>query len=157
MEGKMKGLTIGQLARKTQVNVETVRFYERKGLLPRPPRRESGYREYPPDAVARLQFIKRAKELGFSLKEILDLFSLRVDPHTSCGDVKKRADHKIADIEEKIRTLQEMKKALTKVVGLCHGVGPTSQCPILDLLDPEKSIKTENWEKKDRRDLDEEE
>jgi MerR family copper efflux transcriptional regulator len=157
MEVKMKGLTSGQLAGKAQVSVETVRFYERKGLLPRPPRRESGYREYPPDAAARIQFIKRSKGLGFSLKEILELFSLRMDPDTTCGDVKKRADHKIADIEEKIRTLQEMKKALTKLVALCHGVGPTSQCPILELLDPGKSIKTGNWKKKNRRDLDEEE
>ena len=131
----MEILTIGQLAKKAQVNVETVRFYERRGLLPKPPQRESGYREYPPDAVARLQFIKRAKELGFSLKEILELFSLRVDPDTTCGDVKKRAEHKIADIEEKIRTLQGMKKALSRLVGQCRGRGPTGECPILEALD----------------------
>ena len=132
----MEILTIGQLAKNAQVNVETVRYYERRGLLPKPPRRESGYREYPLDAVARLQFIKRAKELGFSLKEILELFSLRIDPHTTCGDVKKRAEHKIADIEERIRILQGMKKALAKLAGQCKGRGPTTECPILDALKP---------------------
>lgn len=153
----MEILTIGQLAKKAQVNVETVRYYERRGLLPKPPRRESGYREYTPAAVACLQFIKQAKELGFSLKEIVELLSLRVDPGTTCGDVKQRAEAKIADIDKKIQAFQRMKKALTKLVGLCHGVGPISQCPILELLDPGKSIKTENWKKKDGGDLDEEE
>jgi MerR family mercuric resistance operon transcriptional regulator len=111
-EGIMRSITIGQLARKGRVNVETIRYYERRGLIPEPPRRESGYRQYSQDAVARIHFIKRAKELGFSLKEISELLFLRVDPYTTCGDVKKRAEVKIADIEEKIRDLQRMKEAL---------------------------------------------
>ncbi len=130
----MKNLTIGQLAKEAQVNVETVRYYERRGLLPEPPRRESGYRLYSPSDIVRLQFIKRAQELGFSLKEILELFALRVHPQTTCGDVKRRAEAKIADIEEKIHALQEIKAALTKLVSLCSGSGPTSECPILEAL-----------------------
>ena len=131
----MKDLTIGQLAKKAQVNVETVRYYERRGLIPKPPRRKSGYRQYSQDIVARIQFIKRAKELGFSLKETSGLLSLRVDPSTTCGDVKRRAEAKIADIEERIQDLQRMKKALTKLVALCSGEGPTSECPIMEMLD----------------------
>jgi len=135
----MESLTIGQLAKKAQVNVETVRFYERKGLLPQPPRRGSGYREYPQDTVTRIQFIRHAKDLGFSLKEIAELLALRVDPNTTRRDVKRRAESKIADINEKIQTLKEMKKALTKLVGLCRGRGPTSGCPILEALDSKKN------------------
>lgn len=134
----MKNLTIGQLAKRAEVNIETIRFYERRGLMPKPLRRESGYRQYSDDDIARLRFIRRAKELGFSLKEILELLSLRVDPDTTCGDIKRRAEVKIADMEEKIKTLQRMKKALTKLASTCRGRGPTSECPILEILDSEK-------------------
>src|SRR6266852_273541 len=91
----MKPLTIGQVARQAGVGVETVRFYERQGLLEEPSRRESGYRQYPEDVVARLRFIRRAKELGFSLKEIAELIALRLDPATMCSDIKERAEAKI--------------------------------------------------------------
>ena len=131
----MPAMTIGQVARQAGVGVETVRFYERTGLLTAPPRRASGYRQYAQEAVTRLQFIKRAKELGFSLKEITELLSLRVDPETTCGEVKQRAEAKIADIEAKLRDLQRMKEALTTLVAACSGSGPTSQCPILDALE----------------------
>ncbi len=131
----MGSLTIGQLAKKALVNVETVRYYERRGLIPKPSRRGSGYRQYSQDTITRIRFIKRAQELGFSLKEISELLSLRVDPDTTCGDVKRRADLKIADIEEKIQTLQRIKKALSKLVTLCSGQGPTSECPIMGVLD----------------------
>lgn len=134
---KMRNLTIGQLARKVRVNVETIRYYERRRLIPEPPRRESGYRQYSEDAVSRIRFIRRAKELGFTLKETLELLSLRVDPDTTCGDVKRRAEVKIADVKEKILTLQGMKKALTKLVASCRGRGPTSECPILEALNSE--------------------
>ena len=127
-------LTIGQLAKKAKVNVETIRYYERRGLIPEPPRRGSGYRQYSEYDMARIQFIKRAKDLGFSLKEILELLSLRVDPDTTCGDVKKRAEVKIVDIEEKIRVLQRVRNALEKLVTSCRGRGPTSECPILEAL-----------------------
>ena len=131
----MENLTTGRLAQKAQVNVETVRYYERRGLIPEPPRGNSGYRQYSQDAVARIRFIKRAKELGFSLQEISELLSLRVDPETTCGDVKGRAEAKIADIEGKILALQSMKGALANLVASCSGDGPTSECPILEALD----------------------
>jgi MerR family mercuric resistance operon transcriptional regulator len=130
----MGNLTIGQLARKAQVNVETIRYYERRGLMPEPPRRESGYRQYSEPDVTRIKFIRRAQTLGFTLKEISELLSLRVDPDTTCGDVRKRAEVKIADMEEKIKALQRMKKALTKLASTCRGRGPTSECPILEML-----------------------
>jgi MerR family mercuric resistance operon transcriptional regulator len=133
----MKPLTTGQVARYAGVGIETVRFYERQGLLEEPTRRESGYRQYREDVVARLRFIKRAKELGFSLKEIKELLALRVDPDTTCAEVKSRAEAKIADIEEKIQALWRIKKALVKLTKACSGRGPTSECPILDALDKE--------------------
>ena len=134
----MKSLTIGQLAKRAEVNIETIRFYERRGLIPEPPRRDSGYRQYSEGDVIRILFIRRAKELGFSLKEILELLSLKIDPDTTCGDIKRRAETKIADIDQKIRTLQGMKRALAKLVTLCRGRGPTSECPILETLDSGK-------------------
>jgi MerR family mercuric resistance operon transcriptional regulator len=134
----MRLLTIGQLAKQAGVGVETVRFYERQGLLDAPPRRESGYRQYGREVVARLQFIRRAKELGFSLKEIRELLSLRVDPGTTCDQVKKRAEAKITDIDAKLRDLRRMKRALKQLAAACSGRGPVSQCPILDALEPPK-------------------
>ena len=93
-------MTIGLVARRAGVGVETVRFYERQGLIEEPPRRPSGYREYDDEVVSRLGFIRRAKELGFTLKEIKELLSLRRDPSTPAADVKRRAEAKIADIED---------------------------------------------------------
>lgn len=134
----MKPLTIGQVARQAGVGVETVRFYERKGLIENPARRTSGYRQYGEDVVDRLRFIREAKELGFTLNEIGELLSLKLDPSSSCAEVKGRAESKIAAIEEKIRTLQRMKRVLAKLTRTCRGNGPTSECPILDALDSNK-------------------
>ncbi len=131
----MKGLTISKAARHAGVGVETIRFYERKELIPRPPRPVSGYRQYPTQTVSRISFIKRAKKLGFTLKEIKDLLELRIDPSRTCEDVRRRAEAKISDIEEKIRSLQKMKKALAKLKGACSGRGPVSECPILEALE----------------------
>ena len=128
-------LTIGKLAKKAQVNTETIRYYERRGLISRPPRPHSGYRQYPYETVKRIDFIKRAKELGFSLKEIGDLLSLRVDPTTSCSDIKIRTETKIEAIEQKIKTLKKMKNALLDVSRACSGRGPISECPILEALE----------------------
>src|SRR4051812_35457550 len=97
-----KGLTVGQVAGRAGVGVETVRFYEREGLLERPSRLPSGYRQYDAGVVARLRFIRRAKELGFTLNEIGELLSLRLDPDTTAADVRRRAEGKLADIEAKI-------------------------------------------------------
>jgi len=132
----MKPLSIGQAARRAGVGVETIRFYERQGLLEVPPRRASGYRQYDESVVARLQFIRRAKDLGFTLHETKDLLSLRVDPKTTCQDVKGRAQVKIAEIDEKIRQLQRMRKALSNLTKACGSRGPISECPILECLDP---------------------
>ncbi len=131
----MKTFTIGQVAREARVGVETVRFYEREGLIEEPSRRASGYRQFDEAVVDRLRFIREAKELGFTLNEIKELLSLKLDPASSCGNVKDRAEVKIADIEEKIRTLQRMKRALVKLTKACSGDGPTSECPILESLD----------------------
>lgn len=131
----MKDVTTGQLAKQAQVNIETIRYYERRGLVPEPPRRQSGYRQYAPDTVKRITFIKRAQELGFSLKEIQELLSLRVDPGTTTGDIKGRAEAKVADIKAKIHDLERMKKALMRLAASCSGRGPTSECPILDALE----------------------
>lgn len=124
-------LKTGELAREAGVNVETIRFYERKGLLPEPPRRSSGYREYPFGAVRRIRFIQRAKELGFTLREIKGLLELRVDPETTCDVVRERATEKIADVKHKIADLRKIEKALRKLTDSCSGSGPKDDCPIL--------------------------
>ncbi len=131
-------LTIGELARSAGVGVETIRFYEREGLLEEPPRRPSGHREYPEAEVTRLLFIRRAKDLGFTLAETRELMSLRADRSARCGEVKKRTQEKIADIERRIRTLQRMRRVLKKVYAACDGERiPISECPILEALDKE--------------------
>src|SRR5262249_21537463 len=112
--------------------------YEREGLLQEPSRKESGYRQYPGDVVTRLRFIRRAKELGFTLKEIKELLALRVDPSTTCREVKEQAEAKIAHIEGKIASLVRMKEALVKLATVCRGRGPTSECPILEALESEE-------------------
>ena len=141
----MENLTIGQIAKRTQLNVQTVRYYERRGLILKPPRSKSGYRQYSKEAITRIYFIKRAKELGFSLNEISELLSLRVDPDTTCDMVKAHARIKVADIECKIAALQKMKVALVKLTKSCQGAGPTSECPILDFLEAQTD-ETENQE-----------
>ena len=128
-------LRIGQLAKRSQVNIETVRYYERRGLIPNPPRGESGYRQFPQDVVGRIRFIKHAQGVGFTLKEVSELLSLRVDPKTTCADVKKRAEMKVAEIEKKIEALDKMRKALLTLRAACRGRGPSSECPILEALD----------------------
>jgi len=133
--GRVKDVTRGQLAKAAQVNIETIRYYEKRGLIPEPPRRESGYRQYAPDTVGRITFIKRAQGLGFSLREITELLSLRVDPGTTSADIKMRAEAKLTDIDTKLRDLKMMKTALMKLTVACRGRGPISECPILDALE----------------------
>lgn len=131
----MKPLTIGQVAQRSGIGIETVRFYERQGLLLKPARSPSGYRQYQADVVNRLRFVQRAKELGFALKEIKELLSLKIATGTSCEQIKQRSQAKIEDIEGKIRTLQRMKRALSKLVAACGTNGPVCECPILDALE----------------------
>src|SRR3954465_12227877 len=116
-----KSLTIGKVAGRAGVGVETVRFYERQGLLAEPDRRASGYRQYAEGVVARLRFIRRAKELGFTLKEIRELLALRLGDTATRSDVRKRAQAKVADIEERMHDLQRMKDTLLKLTATCRG------------------------------------
>ena len=134
----MSTLSIGEVARRSGVGVETVRFYERGGMIEEPPRRPSGYRQYPEDVIVRIQFIRRAKELGFTLKEIKELLSLRMDSSTQCEDIRQRSITKIDDIETRIAVLERMKAALVKLTAACDGQGSVSDCPILDFLDVEE-------------------
>jgi len=134
----METLTIGQVARQAGVGVETIRFYEREGLLAEPPRRTSGYRQYSEEVVKRLRFIKRAQTLGFSLKEITELLMLRVDAQTACDEVRQHTEAKIAEVERKLIELQRMRQALIQVTSLCTGQGPDSRCPVLDALDQQE-------------------
>jgi MerR family mercuric resistance operon transcriptional regulator len=135
MDTRAAGLTIGKVAHSAGLAIDTVRYYEREGLLEKPARTASGYRHYTPDAVARLRFIRQAKELGFSLHEIKELLSLRVTPGKSCADVKARAEHKIADVDRRIESLKRVRGALVKLTSACSGRGPVSQCPILEALE----------------------
>lgn len=130
----MPNLTIGQLAKAAGVNIETIRFYERHGIIPEPPRRSSGYRQYSAEFVTRIRFIKRAQELGFSLKEIEELLALRVDSQTVCSDVQRRAEAKVHTIEQKIQMLQKMKQILLELLAHCHAQEPTGACPLLEVL-----------------------
>ena len=131
----MNTLTIGRLAKESGVHIETVRYYERCGLIPRPAKPSSGYRKYPDGMVARIRFVKNAQALGFSLKEIGELLELRVDPDSTCDDVREQAESKLADISDKIRALQRMKATLVKLIKSCHTGTPTEACPILDELE----------------------
>lgn len=130
----MSALTIGKVAQQAGIGVETVRFYTREGLLPEPPRRSFGIRTYPTETVQRLRFIQRAKQLGFSLKEIRELLDLRVSPDVTCADVRRLATAKVSDIEDRIRDLQRMRKALRSLAEHCQGSDPIGDCPILDHL-----------------------
>ena len=131
----MPSYTIGQLARLSGAGVETIRYYERAGLIAEPPRRPSGYRQYPQDSLGRLRFIRHAKDLGFSLKDIKELLELRVAPGTTCADIRERAEEKISEVRAKRETLRRIERALTKLTAACRGRGPTSDCPILDALE----------------------
>ena len=105
-------LSIGKIAKRAGVSVETIRFYEREGLIEEPARKESGYRQYIEVDVKKLIFIQRAKGLGFSLKEIKGLMTLRADPKTTSREIKQAAQSKLDDIEKKIKMLQSMRRSL---------------------------------------------
>lgn len=124
-------LTSGQLAKKSGVGVETLRFYEREGLLPVPARLASGYRQYPAGAVERVRFVRRAQLLGFQLKDIKELLALRDDPDAKSREVRDKAVAKLADIDQRIRDLEAMRADLTQLVAACDGSGPAAHCPIL--------------------------
>ena len=128
-------LRTSELARNGRVNPQTLRYYEREGLLPEPPRLNSGYRLYPESAVSRIRFIKRSQELGFTLDEIRDLLALRVDKQRDRGEVRRIAKTRLAEIDARIQSLQTMRTALEHVARNCQGHGPADECPILLAID----------------------
>jgi len=130
----MASLRTAEVARQAGVNIETLRFYERKGILAEPPRRASGYRDYPPETVSRVRFIKRAQELGFSLREIKELLELTTVPRAKSGRVRQLAQSKLAEIDHKIQDLEAMKRTLTDLVCACDGRSPLTSCPIIESL-----------------------
>jgi len=131
----MRQKTIGWVAKEADVNVQTVLYYERRGLLPAPSRSLSGYRLFGKDTVQRIRFIKRAQELGFSLKQVTALLALQGRQDTNCAEVSDMAADHLADIEQKIHDLECMRAALIPLVNACPGKGPLKACPILDSLD----------------------
>lgn len=127
--------TIGRLAKAVGVNVQTVRYYERLNLLGPTARKPSGYRLYGPDEERRLRFIKNAQALGFTLHEIAELLNLRVSSAARCGDVQQRAQAKLKQVEAKVRDLQNLAKALRRLIRTCEAGQPTNRCPILQSLE----------------------
>jgi MerR family copper efflux transcriptional regulator len=130
----MRDLTIGKAARDAGVGVETIRFYEREGLIQQPPK-GAGYRTYAPDLVARIRFIRQAQGIGFSLKETRELLALRADPKADCAEVRAQAEHKIAEVDGKIAELLRVRAALETVVASCPGQGGLEGCTILEALE----------------------
>ena len=134
-------MRIGEVARDAGVRVDTVRYYERERLLSPVDRRPSGYREFTEDAVRRIRFIRRAQELGFTLREIRELLELRMEAGASCGDVRERAEEKLEAVEEKLRDLRAIESTLRSLISACEDSRPVGECPILESLDedsPEK-------------------
>jgi MerR family transcriptional regulator, copper efflux regulator len=132
----MEGLLIGEVATRAGVIVETVRFYERERLIPLVPRGRSKYRRYPLAIVQRIRFIRRSKELGFTLEEIRDLLALR-DREGGCGKVRARAIDKIAALDERMAALARMRAALADLAETCSDEPNDMHCPILHALDEE--------------------
>lgn len=131
----MKKYTIGQLAQLANINIQTIRFYERKGIIPKPDRKPSGYRLFTDDDVKRLNFILLSKNHGFSLQEIKELLDLRIDSKSSCDEVRLLAEKKVKMMSAKINELQSMKGVLEKLVASCHKSEYSSDCPILEALE----------------------
>lgn len=128
-------MTISKVAAEAGVNVQTLRYYERRGILEEPARTASGYRQYEPEAVNRIRFIKRAQELGFTLDEAHQLLGLRVQHGAACGPVEARARENLSRVEEKIRQLSRMRGVLRDLIEACRGRQGTEECPILEALD----------------------
>ena len=127
-------MRIGAAAEQAGVNVQTLRYYERRGLLPRPPRRTSGYREFPDDAVRMVRFIKRAQDLGFTLDEIEELLRLRQDKRRDRVRIRAVTEKRVRQIERKVAELLAMKQALSHLLHCCKA-GSTLECPIIEALD----------------------
>ena len=129
----MASLTIGKVAKAARVNVETVRYYERRGLI-KQPKSTSGFREYPRDVIARIQFIRRSQQLGFTLAEIAELLRLSNSTSAKRDAIKKLAQEKLASIQERIVDLQRIEQTLSELVHECSGQGPVHGCPIIEAI-----------------------
>lgn len=125
------GLTIGQLAKKAEINLETIRYYERRGIIERPDKPATGYRQYSNDVLQRLLFIKRAKALGFNLDEIQNLLLLAVG---HCIEIQSLAEQKLDQVQYKIRDLQRLEDVLADLVRQCNASADKAPCPIVDAL-----------------------
>ncbi len=135
----MREMTIGKAARKAGVGIETIRFYERRGLIEQPPKPlEGGFRVDPDGTVERSRFIRQAQELGFSLREIDELLSLRADPSTDAGDVRKRATAKLEEVDRKLAQLERIRAALEELVAACPGSGALRACSIMEVLEGQR-------------------
>ena len=130
----MRCLRIGEVARAAGVGVETVRFYERKGLIAQPPRPMHGIRSYPAATVARIRFIRQAQGLGFSLAEIAELLDLTREPDADCSAVRLRAIEKLEEVRAKRRLLERMEAILEDLVDACPNTGGLEGCPIVEAL-----------------------
>lgn len=131
---QMEGLTRGELAKNAGVNIETIRYYERLGLIPEPLRTKSGYRVFSPEMVRRIRFIKRSQDLGFTLSEINQLLTMTESGGNGCREVREFASHKIKEIELKIRDLQNIKNVLQDLSSKCSDERPIDDCPIIESL-----------------------
>ena len=130
----MTHISIGEVSKRAGVTVQAIRFYERKGLIPKALRKESGYRQFSPETVKRLEFIKNAKCLGFTLKEVSQFLALADGVSTDCREIQDFTAEKITEIEQKIRRLNSLKEVLVEGVKRCPGEGPISVCPIIDIF-----------------------
>jgi MerR family mercuric resistance operon transcriptional regulator len=138
MEEKYDGPTtykIGEVARRAEVNKETVRYYEQRELIPKPDRRRSGYRIFTQRHINQIKFVKRAQQLGFTLSEIKELLELRVDDETTCSEIKQEAQQKYQDVSEKIKDLQRIRETLTDLIDSCSEHDYVGDCPILEALE----------------------
>jgi len=132
----MESYKVGEIAKIVGVNVETLRYYEKIHLMPKPKRLKSGYRYYNQMDIKRLIFIKRAKELGFTLKEIRELLNLKISSSSTCGDVRHLAERKLKDIEEKIKDLRKIRSVLLKLIKQCvREQYSLEECPILEVIE----------------------
>jgi MerR family transcriptional regulator, mercuric resistance operon regulatory protein len=135
----MSSLTIGKLAKKTEVTIETIRHYQRMGLLAEPEKPDGGYRCYSGDAVVRIRFIKRAQQAGFTLKEIASLLSL---DGAHCADVRQLAEQKCQQIDQQIKNLTALRQVLETLVKDCQQTVLTARCAILDAFSDDASTKS---------------
>ncbi len=133
MSAKLRALPIGAVSRRTGVKIETIRYYERSGLMPSPPRSEGGHRLYGQDHLRRLAFIRRSRELGFSIEEIRTLLALVDGGDYSCAEVKAVSDRHLVDVRQKIADLRRLERTLEEISSQCDG-GATPECPIIDAL-----------------------